>query len=161
MNAYDIETFVDPETLYHIPYCVVFLLNKNTFFVYFRENIDIILLSLEIIFSQIKDESPTILYVHKLSFDGSLLISALTKKKSYNFLVFTRETDLYSIKIFENKKIVEFRCSKKILPLSLKEIASLFNLPAKLPFPYKFATRDVLNYRGAVPSLNFFNCVED
>jgi hypothetical protein len=161
VNAYDIETFVDPKTFYHVPYCVVFFLNKNAFFIYFKENIDILLLSLEIIFSQVKNNTLTIFYVHKLSFDGSLLISTLTKKKTYNFLVFTREIDLFSIKIFSDKKIIEFRCSKKILPLSLKEIASLFKLPPKLPFPYKFASQEVLEYKGATPHSNFFNCVED
>jgi hypothetical protein len=161
MNAYDIETFVDSKTSLHIPYCVVFLLNQNKFSVYFLENSNILLNSLEIIFSQIKNENTTIFYIHKLNFDGSLLIAVLTKTKKFKFSVFTRGTDIYSLKIFKDKKIIEFRCSKKILPLSLREIAILFNLPNKLPFPYKFASFDVLNYKGISPSLKFFNCADD
>jgi hypothetical protein len=161
VNTYDVETFLNPINHHHTPYCVVFLLNQRKFFIYYHDSKNILIESLIIIFSQIKISTTTIFYIHKLNFDGTLLIDALTHSKKFQFSLFTRESDIYSIKIFNEKKIIEFRCSKKILPLSLKNIALLFNLPPKLPFPYKFASLDVLNYRGPTPKLEFFNSKED
>jgi hypothetical protein len=62
--------------------------------------------------------------------------------------------NFYSIKISLPKIIIEFRCSYKILPLSLKKIANNFNLPQKLPYPYDFIDKDTLDFIGVIPNFS-------
>lgn len=161
INAYDIETYVDNNTKFHIPYCICFILNNKNFSLYYEKNEDIVLKSLFVIFDNISTEETTYIYIHKLDFDGMLLLSSLSKQTDIKFSVLTRESNIYAIKLIRNKKKIEFKCSKKILPSSLKKIAKSFNLPPKLPFPYKFADVDVLNYIGKTPDESFFSSYDD
>jgi hypothetical protein len=161
INSFDIETFVDEKNHHHIPYCICFSLKNNYYFIYYKENEDIIIASFDLIFTHLKIEEYSIFYIHKLNFDGILLLSALSKQQIYTFSFFTKESEIFAIRVFFNKKTIDFRCSKKILPLSLKQIASAFNLKKKLPFPYKFASKNNLYYRGDLPAINFFNSIED
>lgn len=161
MNAYDIETYVDAKTKFHVPYCICFILNNKNFFLYYEKNEDIVLKSLFVIFDNISKKETIYIYVHKLDFDGMLLISSLSKQVGIKFSVLTRESNIYSIKLIYAQKKIEFKCSKKILPSSLKKIATSFGLAPKLPFPYKFANIDTLNYIGKVPDVCFFSSYED
>lgn len=161
MNAYDIETYVDVKTKFHIPYCICFVLKNKNFFLYYKENKDIVLESLFMIFDNISKKETTYIYIHKLDFDGLLLLSSLSNQTSIAFSVLTRESNIYSIKLAYAQKKIEFKCSKKILPSSLKKIAISFNLEPKLPFPYKFADVTTLNYVGKVPDACFFSFYDD
>ena len=66
---------------------------------------------------------------------------------------------MISIKI--NNKVIEFRCSFKLLPLSLKTISLSFNLEPKLVFPYRFSQKKTLLYVGIKPDLKYFNSLID
>lgn len=68
-----------------------------------------------------------------------------------------RNLSIYSIIVEKDSKIIEFRCSYKLLPVSLKNIAISFNLPPKKIFPYTFSSRQNLFYKGELPDKNYFN----
>jgi hypothetical protein len=102
-----------------------------------------------------------IFYIHNLNFDGLLILSSLTDNKKYEFTTFLKENSVYSIKILYKDLIVEFKCSYKLLPISLKKISYSFNLPEKLKFPYKFSKKENLNYIGKTPDSCYFNSLED
>lgn len=157
INAYDIETFIDDKNFF-IPYCVCYKFKKKNNFFYFNAK-DLILESiLSLFLNKFKKET---IYVHNLDFDGVFIIQSLTKYKLLQFKVFMRELKIYSIKIFKDDKELEFKCSYKILPLSLKKIAQSFNLTPKMIFPYKFAILNNLNYQGEVPKSDYFNTFEE
>jgi hypothetical protein len=158
-NSYDIETFVDSNNKI-IPYCVCFFFKNKFYSVYYEEKVDIIQKSLDIIMSlNLKKEN--IFYIHNLNFDGLLILSSLTDNKKYEFTAFLKENSVYSIKILYKDLIVEFKCSYKLLPISLKKISYSFNLPKKLKFPYKFSKKENLNYIGKIPDSCYFNSLED
>jgi hypothetical protein len=63
----------------------------------------------------------------------------------HKFESFVRDFSIYSIKIFdENNNILEFRCSYKMPPSSLKFIEEGFDIEKKLIFPYKFSKKESL-----------------
>lgn len=159
INSYDIETFVgDKKEI--VPYCICFLYKNNYYSVYYEENLDIIKKSIDLIFS-LKLKKKNIFYIHNLNFDGILILSSLTENKSYKFTSFIRENSIYSIKIFKKDLEIEFKCSYKILPISLKNISENFNITNKLIFPYKFSKKENLNYVGKIPEYYYFNSKED
>lgn len=120
---------------------------------------DIINESIVEMFANVKKEKKIIFYVHNLNFDGILILDSLSKRK-FKFTYFIHKLNIYNISIIENDVEIEFKCSYKLLPSSLQNIAKSFNLPTKLPFPYKFSSMDNLNYVGAPPK-EHFNSLED
>jgi hypothetical protein len=99
-------------------------------------------------------------YVHNLSFDGVFILEMLTlNKETYIFKSFIHNSEIYSINIKKKNKKCEiiFKCSYKILPLSLKKIAIGFNLNEKTIFPYNFISKETLFYIGKIPEAKFFN----
>ena len=54
-----------------------------------------------------------------------------------------------------------FKCSYKILPLSLKKIGEIFNIGVKTVFPYTFVNYQNLYYSGALPDAKYFNSLEE
>lgn len=159
INSYDIETFVNKDKKI-IPYCVCFIFKKKYFSVYYDINKDIILESLNLIFS-LNLNTKNILYIHNLNFDGIIILSSLSLNNIYKFESFIRDGSIYSILVFNKNSTVEFKCSYKILPLSLKKISNSFKICNKLTFPYKFSSEKNLNYIGDVPNPSFFNSLED
>jgi hypothetical protein len=160
INAYDIETFNLNNRF--IPYCVVLILNEKYKFFY-KNNPDenLIFKSIEFIFNNIVDPSKIIFYVHNLNFDGFILLEHLSHLTKFIVTSIIKENSIYAININFNEKNIEFRCSYKLLPLSLKKISVSFNLDNKLPFPYKFVAQKTLYYVGKLPELHFFNSEED
>jgi hypothetical protein len=157
MEAYDIETFIDNNSQ-HRPYCVCYSFKKEFFFIYFN-NEDIVLDSLKSIFEKNKNEM--FFYVHNLNFDGLLILNTLSKNNEFLFTTFIKKLQIYAISIEFKEKKIHFRCSYKILPSSLKSIASSFNIEKKLPFPYKFSNLTNLYYKGELPDYSYFNSKED
>ena len=157
MNSYDIETYLD-ENKFYIPYCICFIYKKKKYSIYLNECNNIVKESIEWIFNI--DSKKKIFYIHNLNFDGVILINYLSDY--YILDCFIRKTNIYYIKIIDNNKnTIEFKCSFKILPSSLKSISKSFNLPNKMPFPYKFSNKNNLNYIGDVPNCSYFNNVEE
>jgi len=159
VNAYDIETFVD-ENNNIIPYCICFIHKKKYYHIYYKEKCDIINESLKLILS-LKLNKNNVFYVHNLNFDGILILISLSSNKTYKFDVFLRDNSIYYIKISYNDVILEFKCSFKILPISLKNISYSFSLPSKMIFPYKFSKKENLNYIGKAPESFYFNSEQD
>lgn len=161
INSFDIETFID-EKKKIIPYCICFIFKKKEYSFYYDKKKDIILESIDKIFAlKLNKKNKNIIYVHNLNFDGLLILNTLSKSTKYNFKSFIKDMSIYSITINFNNISIEFKCSYKILPSSLKKIADSFNLPKKLIFPYKFSSINTLNYVGEVPNLEYFNSKED
>jgi hypothetical protein len=159
INSYDIETFVNINKKI-VPYCICFLFKKKYFSLYYNKDTDIIIDSLNLIFSLNLNLKQTF-YIHNLNFDGILILSSLSINNTYKFESFIRDNSIYSIKIYNNNNIIEFKCSYKILPISLKKIANTFKINSKLIFPYKFSSEENLNYSGETPNMNFFNNIQD
>lgn len=90
-----------------------------------------------------------------------LIINSLSKRPVFKFTSFLKHLNIYNITIFLNEKTIVFKCSYKILPISLKNISTAFNLPPKLIFPYKFSSLKNLFYIGIIPQEQFFNSKED
>jgi hypothetical protein len=101
-----------------------------------------------------------IIYIHNLNFDGFLIIEALTLNK-IKFEIFCNNLNIYNITVKFNDKVIIFKCSYKILPMSLEKIAHLFKIGNKMTFPYNFVNKNNLNYIGDVPHKSYFNSNED
>lgn len=159
MNAYDIETFLN-DKFEHIPYCICYIIKNKEYSIYYEESSDIIIDSIINMFSITKTRE-TVIYVHNLNFDGLLIINSLSNQNKIKFNTFMRDLRIYNIAVKFNNKIINFRCSYKILPSSLKNISKSFNLEEKMVFPYKFSSLENLFYEGPVPIEIFFNTFEE
>lgn len=159
MGSYDIETYLEKDIFK--PYCVCYKYKKYEEFFYFKEEEDIVLNSILSLFDRMKSKT-IILYVHNLTFDGMLIIASLTKQKNLKFSSFMKKTSIYSINIKNNKGMeIIFKCSYKILPVSLKKASVSFNLGNKMIFPYDFSSFKHLFYCGPVPDSKYFNTYEE
>jgi hypothetical protein len=157
INGYDIETFIENDQ--HVPYCIVLIFNKKYKYFYINNSIDIIKETIIYIFANTKKKK--IFYIHNLDYDGLFILEYLTKFGDFKFESFIRKKNIYSIKIYNKNKIIEFKCSYKLLPSSLRNIAKSFNLDEKMPFPYKFSNRNNLEYVGVLPSVKYFNSYDE
>jgi hypothetical protein len=92
-------------------------------------------------------------YVHNLNFDGLLILNEISKNK-IKFSMTANKTNLYLLEIFFGQKIIRFRCSYKILPLSLRELGSIAQIE-KTYFPYKFVNEKNFLYEGVVPDKKY------
>lgn len=158
MNAYDIETYVDKNTGYFIPFCCCFKINNLHYSFYYDEKKpNVILDSINFI---IENFEGCIIYVHNINFDGFLIIDEISKTEiEIDCLI--REMNIYRIVLKNKNKKFEFRCSYKIIPDSLKNIAKSFNIGKKDIFPHKFSSKENMFYKGTIPSSEFFLTLED
>jgi hypothetical protein len=85
--------------------------------------------------------------VHNLDFDGFLILEEISKYKKFKIDFLIHKMKIYYIKIIFSAHVLEFRCSKKILPLSLSNIARDFDLPPKLNYPYTFLSEKTLYFK--------------
>ena len=159
MNAYDIETFELNNKI--IPYCICLYIKNNFKYFYYTEKVDIVMKSIEFLLINTKKNEKSVIYVHNLNFDGMLIIESVSKNSSIKINSVIKENNIYSIDIEKNDRIVTFKCSYKILPVSLKKIAQDFKLPNKLIFPYKFSSIENIFYIGKKPCEEYFNSKED
>ena len=155
INSYDIETFMNKNFFY--PFCVS-LNYKNKSFSFYYNNNDIILESINFIFKEnfIKE----IFYIHNLKFDGTLIINSLSKYNDYKIEAMIENKEFYLIEIYFDNKKIEFRCSYRLLPISLFKISIGFVPDSlKLDYPYNFVKKDNLFWKGEIP-VNFFKSKE-
>ena len=160
-NSLDIETFNSDKGKI-IPICVCFLIENVFYYEYYRENEDLILLSLKKIFSK-SGNMEIIIYVHNINFDGYLVIESLTKQKELEFKSLIRENSIYSITIKDNKssKKILIKCSYKIIPRSLDNIAKVFKIGKKMIFPHSFSSIKTIFYIGEIPPRIYFKNEEE
>lgn len=132
-NVFDIETFGrDPMR----PYCCGLLYRNKYYFFY---GFDCLELFLNRIF--ILCPNNTVIFAHNLTFDGSILLSFLKKNDQilkYKSLLF--EGQIFSISIKRSNVTIILKCSYKILPLSLEDIAKIMKISGKLPFDHNSVT---------------------
>jgi hypothetical protein len=155
INTFDIETFFD-DTGRAVPYNVCYILNEKERYIYYTESGNKLILDfLNDIFSEIKNEPSKSVwfYIHNINFDGVLIIESLSYYKiQYN--IFAVNMNLYYIEIYYSGICVKFRCSYKILPLSLRKLGEIEKIE-KLYFPYSFVNLKTLNYEGEIPDKKF------
>jgi hypothetical protein len=151
INTFDLETFEENSIV--IPYCAGFILNNKEYYVYYEEEKSLIIDAIKIIIENVQTNFVEF-YVHNLNFDGLLILNEITKKK-IKFDVKTNKTNIYFLDVFYLNKNIRFRCSYKIIPISLRRLGEIENFP-KLFFPYKFVCRFNLTYIGEVPPASFW-----
>jgi hypothetical protein len=134
------------------------MIDDVIYHVYYNENDDIVIESFKIIANKSKTSS-IVFYVHNINFDGMLILRSLFKQ-NIQFNMIKRELNIFSIKFEYLGTIIEFKCSYKLIPLSIKNLAQYVQTN-KLVFPYKFACKENLFYIGCVPLCVFFNSVDD
>ena len=160
-NTLDIETFnCDKGKI--IPICICFLIENYFYYEYYVENQDLILLSIKKIFLKSKNKE-LIIYVHNINFDGYLIIESLTKQKQFKFKSLIRENSIYSIIIedYKSSNKILIKCSYKIIPRSLNNIAEVFKLGKKMIFPHSFSSKKNLFYVGEIPEKKYFKNEEE
>ncbi len=139
INAYDIETYKEGDLF--APFCVCFSINK-AYFSFYGDSC--VINSLISIFKNIRGR--IIIYVHNLDFDGFLILEEVSKNSKFKLDFLIHKMKIYYLKVIFMSRIIEFRCSQKILPSSLKKIARDFNLKEKMPYPYTFVDKTRLYY---------------
>jgi hypothetical protein len=88
MNAYDIETYVDKESGYFIPFCCCFMIDSKSYsFYYSHKGENVIINSINFILDNFSDK---LIYVHNINFDGFILLDYISKTEihsSINYIV--------------------------------------------------------------------------
>ena len=131
INVIDIETINDSKSL--IPYCCCIILKGKKIHSYGLnciENIINYIYSLKI--------NNIVFFAHNLTFDGSLILNninadwEIVQKGSI-----IRKGNIYSLCIKKQNIFLTFKCSSKILPIELSEIANKLNIPKKIEINHK------------------------
>jgi hypothetical protein len=140
VNSFDIETFLDKT--FFVPYCVSFyFMGKKLSFYY--DNSDIIFKAIMNIFQN--DFDKEIIYIHNLKFDGTIIINSLSNYNVFKINAIIENKEFYLLSVeFVNKKL-EFRCSYRLLPISLYKISLGFvENNIKIDYPYNFIKKENL-----------------
>jgi hypothetical protein len=149
INVLDIETYRKNE--YLVPYCVCLILKNKEMSFYYNKNENLLK---NVIFYIINNTDKDVeIYIHNLNFDGMIIIDFLTSFK-IKFEIMSIKFNLYYIKIIYLDKKITFRCSYKILPISLRKIGIIENYE-KTFFPYNFVNGDNLFYIGQIPNKEY------
>lgn len=157
MNIYIIETFLNKNNDYepfYVNYC--FLKKKKKFYYQLNNNNvnNIIERSIKSILKE-KLLKKNVFFIHDLNFNGAILINFLAYS-DLKFEVFMRKNQIYKIEIINKKNSIQFKCSFKLLPLSLNQIIQTFNYDPIPPIPFLFINEKTLFYSGDVLSEKFF-----
>jgi len=151
INVFDCETYEKNNNVYI--YCICYSIKNEVYSIYKEKSENIVISFLDDVVNKSTDNK-TIFYIHNINFDGMLIMDSVFKN-SLKFEWFVVDTNIYFIKIYYLNNFIEFRCSYKFIPISLKNLNFLSNY--KTIFPYKFVREDNLNYIGVVPDISFFN----
>lgn len=157
INVFDCETYEYKNNVYI--YCLSYSIEDEVYSIYKQnKKEDIIIKFFEKIIYKIK-ENKIIFYIHNINFDGMLILeSVFNNNLIFDLLI--KDNNIYMIKIKYLDSEIEFRCSYKIIPISLKNLSKLIEKNLKISktiFPYKFVNEKNLNYVGEVPKKKFFN----
>jgi hypothetical protein len=129
-----------------------FNIKDDIYYLYYDKNNDLIGQFIDIIIANknIINEKNLTFFIHNLNFDGLILIEEFTKKK-YRIEIISDKTNLILLKVKVVDICIVFRCSFKIIPISLENLGILENFKKK-KFPYKFVNKDNLFYIGEIPN---------
>jgi hypothetical protein len=134
-NAFDLETYGSD---FIEPYCLCIIFRKKRVVFY---GLNCVSLGLKWLFDFCPDSS--IFYAHNLSFDGNIVLNFIPKVYEIDSdKTFLMRGDFYSLCLRKSSKIILFKCSAKILPLRLEEIAVFFNIGSKKFIDHTFANKD-------------------
>lgn len=153
MNIIDFETYKENDNI--VVYCICYIVKNEKKYVYYSKDIFFDFFS-KLIEEENKD---MIFFTHNINFDGYLIINFLTEKGIY-FEWFVREMNLYWIEVKYLTYKFTFRCSYKIIPISIKNLGEMIKENKKV-FPHKFSSFKNLFYIGKCPNLIYFNNEED
>lgn len=151
INIFDCETY-EKNSNVNI-YCICYSIKNEIYSVYKKNSEDIVLSFLNDVINK-SSNNKTIFYVHNINFDGMLIMESVFNN-NLKFDWFVVDTNIYFIKIEYLNNFIEFRCSYKFIPISLKNLDFLSS--SKTIFPYKFVKENNLNYVGPAPDISYFN----
>lgn len=141
INVIDIETFGSDVLT---PYCCCLILKGkkvNSYGLKCIENILNYIYSLKI--------ENNLIFAHNLTFDGSLILGKLDSSwEIISWRTIIRKGSIYSLCIKKEKCHIIFRCSSKLLPLELSEIAIRLKINNKMVLDHKKI--NMLNYNDSV-----------
>lgn len=151
VNSFDIEAFLKEG--YYTPYCVSFFFKNKPYSFYINKN-DVIFDSIVFILNSI--DKKEVFYIHNLKFDGTLIIYNLSKYNQFKINAIMENKEFYLLEISSNEKKIEFRCSYKLLPLSLQKISFGFiKTHLKIDYPYDFINSKTLFWKKEIPEHYF------
>lgn len=155
VNVLDIETYKDGASV--IPYCVCAIIDNEEYAFYQEsgdgDHCDLVIDCLNKIVNVARDKVIE-MYIHNLNFDGIILVDAISKKY-VSYQIVSDKTNIYLLKINYCGKTILFKCSYKIIPMSLQALGDFEKFPKK-SFPYKFVNKLNLNYIGKTPPLKYW-----
>lgn len=138
INVIDIETFGTDELT---PYCCCAIIRGKKVNSYGLKCVEHVL---EYI-NSLKIEN-LIIFAHNLTFDGSLILSRLDESwEIVNKKTLIRKGDIYSLCIRKKGFYINFKCSSKILPMELNEIAKKLEISNKLEINHRKINKDNYN----------------
>lgn len=140
LNVVDIETYGTNKL---IPYCIV-VMYKGRYYSKYKNN------CVEEVLRWMFDscDNGSVFYAHNLTFDGLIIINFLPTWVNINLKhTSIKSGQIYSLCLnsIKNNKTMIFKCSAKILPLKLAEIAEKVNIPLKLEFNHKSVNELLIN----------------
>jgi hypothetical protein len=156
MNVYDVETFNKNGKV--IAFCICFIIENVSYSIYYKEKTNIFLESFKLASEKSSNEK-LLFYVHNINFDGFLILETLFSSNIvFNFV--KRGLNIYNITFLYLGTLFEFRCSYKMLPLSLLKLGELVGIQKKI-YPYSFVNEKRLFYIGSVPDEIYFKNKEE
>ena len=151
INIFDCETYEKEKNVYI--YCISYSYKKKIYSIYKNDAEDIFINFLNQITDLIKNNK-IIFYIHNINFDGILIMDSVFKNNlKFNWIIVG--TNIYMISIEYLGNIIEFKCSYKFIPISLKKVD--FISTKKTIFPYSFINEEKINYIGNIPEIKYFN----
>jgi hypothetical protein len=135
INAFDIETILVNGS--YIPFCLVYSYKSKYYYFYGSDVIEKCLDSMK---QNLIKNYTHIFYIHNINFDGILLIEYLSNF-NYPLDIMGFNGNIYYLRVYMDEICIEWRCSYKLVPLSLKVIGEKWINIKKLPFPYKILSK--------------------
>ena len=130
INVIDIETFGNE---YLTPYCCCAIIKGRNYNAYGLNCVENMLNYI----NTLKIEN-IIIFAHNLTFDGSIILSKLDHTwEILKWRTIIRKGNIYSLCIQKKGFYITFRCSSKLLPMELSEIAKKLNIKNKLEIEHK------------------------
>lgn len=166
IGTFDLEAFDDVDgyaKVYALGFCV---LNQDpiTFYLDKNDNKDLIVECFKVMLTN-KYNGYTF-YIHNLNYDGVFI---LNKLKAYNNSIgeeffqikaFYKDSRILKLEVINNKNKIIFADSANLLRGKLRDLAKSFGLEMGKGFwPYKFISRNTLNYIGDTPSYDYWEDV--
>lgn len=141
INVIDFETFGSEELK---PYCCCIIINGRKFNAYGLSCVNNVL---NYIYSlRLTD---LVLFAHNLTFDGSIILSEMDSSwEIVRYRTIIRKGNIYSLCIKKQGFHINFRCSFKLLPIELAEIAYRLKISKKLDFDHSIVAYDTYNKKG-------------